>query len=72
MRALGIVLIIAGILMMVFRNVSFTNEKKLVDVGPVEINQKETKKVGWPLYAGAVTTIAGVIVLVAAGKKRYA
>lgn len=69
MRTLGIVLIVIGILMMIFRGFSFTREKEIVDVGPIEINKKDKETVGWPLYAGIVATVAGVIILIAAKKK---
>ena len=69
MKAFGIVLIIAGILMMVFREVSFTQEKKVVDAGPIQINRKEDKTIGWPIYAGGIAVIAGVAVLLVSNKK---
>jgi len=69
MRPLGIILIIAGILLMIFRSVNSTQEKKVVDIGPLEINKKENKTVGWPLYAGGIAVAAGIIVLVAGKKK---
>jgi len=69
MKALGIVLIIAGILMLVFRGFNFTQEKKVVDIGPLEINKKEKKSVGWPVYAGGIAIAAGVVVLLAGNKK---
>ena len=70
MKTFGIILIIVGILMLVFGNVSFTTHKKVADVGPVEINKKEKKTIAWPNYAGGIAVVAGVIVLVAAGKKK--
>ncbi len=69
MKILGIVLIAVGILMLVFRGFSFTQEKKVVDLGPLEVNKKEEKSVGWPVYAGAVAVVAGIVVLVAGNKK---
>lgn len=68
MKTLGIVLIAVGILMLIFRGFSFTKEKKVVDLGPVEINKKEKHNVGWPVYAGGFAIVAGVIVLVAGRK----
>jgi hypothetical protein len=70
MRTLGIILIIVGILMLVFGNVSFTTHKKVAEVGPVEINKNEKKTIDWPNYAGGVAIVAGIIVLVAGGKKK--
>jgi uncharacterized membrane protein len=69
MKSLAIVLIVAGVLMIVFRGFSVQTEKKVVDLGSVEINKKENKWVGWPTYAGALAIAAGAILLVA-GKKR--
>ncbi|MBI3883776.1 MAG: hypothetical protein HY305_06085 [Sphingobacteriales bacterium] len=63
MKPLGIILIVLGIVMFIFRGFSFTQEKKLVDIGPLEINKDEKKTIGWPIYAGAVAVIAGVVVL---------
>ncbi len=70
MKVLGIILIVAGMLMLVFGNVSFTKEKKVVDIGPLEINKKEKKTIAWPNYAGGITILAGVIVLIAGGNKK--
>ncbi len=69
MKALGIILIIAGILMLIFRGFSFTKEEKVIDVGPLEVNKKENKTIGWPLYAGGIAVAAGVIILIAGRKK---
>jgi hypothetical protein len=69
MKPLGIILIVAGILMLIFRGFSFTQEKKVVDIGPLEINKKEKQSVGWPLYAGGIAIAAGIVVLLAGNKK---
>lgn len=69
MKVLGIILIIAGIAMIVIRGFSVQTEKKVVDIGPLEINKKENKWIGWPTYAGGIVTIVGVV-LVISGKRR--
>jgi hypothetical protein len=69
MRTVGIVLIIAGIVMLVVRGFSVTTEEKVVDVGPLEVNKKENKWIGWPVYAGGIAIVAGVIMVVADRKK---
>ncbi|HVX25525.1 MAG TPA: hypothetical protein VHB70_04245 [Parafilimonas sp.] len=70
MKAIGIVLIVIGIVMMVFRSFNFTSEKKVADIGPLKINKEENHTVNWPLYAGIVVTVAGVVVLVAGSKNK--
>lgn len=69
MRILGIILIAAGILMLVFKGFNYTQDKKIVDIGPLEINKQEKKTVNWPMYAGGIAVIAGVV-LVFAGKSK--
>ena len=69
MKNLGIVLIIVGILMCVFTSFSFTKEKKIVDIGPLEINKKENKTVGWPVFAGIGVGLFGVALLASDKKK---
>ena len=67
MKTLGIILIIAGIAMIIIRGFSVQTEKKVVDAGPIQINRKENKWIGWPTYAGAVVALIGVVVI-ATGK----
>jgi len=54
MKTFGIILIVAGIAMIIIKGFSVQTEKKVVDLGPVEINKKENKWIGWPTYAGAI------------------
>lgn len=68
MKAAGIVLVILGVLMCIFTTVDFTQEKKVVDLGPIQINKKEHKSLAWPVYAGVGVGVLG-IGLIIAGKK---
>ena len=70
MRVLGIVLIVVGILMFVFNGFNYQTEKKVVDIGPVEINKKENKHIGWPIYLGGIAVVAGIVVLVVGAKEK--
>ena len=69
MKTLGIVLIVVGIAMIVIKGFSVTTEKKVVDLGPLEVNKKENKWIGWPTYAGAAVAVIGVI-LIATDKRK--
>ncbi len=69
MKTFGIILIVVGIAMAVIRGFSVQTEKKVADIGPVEINKKENKWIGWPTYVGGVIAIIGVVI-VATDKKR--
>ncbi|MHA4806695.1 hypothetical protein ACX0G9_01245 [Flavitalea flava] len=69
MKTLGIIMIVVGIGMIVIRGFSVTTEKKVIDLGPVEVNKKENKWIGWPTYAGGIVALIGVVVLVSDKKK---
>ena len=69
MKALGIILIVVGILMFVFPKLTVTDKEKVADVGPVEINKKESHTLDWPSYAGGIAVVAGIVVLLASKRK---
>lgn len=69
MRTLGVILIVVGILMTVFLGFVFTTQKKVADVGPLEINKEQKHYVGWPVWTGGLAVAAGIIILVAGRKK---
>lgn len=71
MKTLGIILIIAGIVMMLVRGFFVQTDKEILDAGPIEITKKENRWIGWPTYVGAVVTVAG-IVMVMSGRRRGA
>jgi uncharacterized protein YjeT (DUF2065 family) len=69
MKALGIILIIVGILMFVFPKITFSHKEKVADVGPLEINKQEKHTVDWPTYAGGIAVVAGIVVLLVDRKR---
>jgi len=63
MKTLGLILIILGIVMILIRGFNIGVTKKVVDLGPVEINKKENKWIGWPTYAGGIIAAIGVVLV---------
>jgi drug/metabolite transporter (DMT)-like permease len=63
MKSFGIVLIVIGIVMMIIRGITVPTEKNIVDVGPIKIDKKENKWIGWPTYAGAVLAVVGAVLV---------
>lgn len=68
MKNLGIVLIVLGIVMMLITGFNFVTKKKVVDLGPVEINKEEKHPVQWSPIIGGILLVGGIVV-VAVGKK---
>ncbi|MEO6329802.1 MAG: hypothetical protein ABIO55_12765 [Ginsengibacter sp.] len=69
MKTAGWILIVLGIIMILVKGFMIPVEKKMVDVGPIEINKTGNKWVGWPTYAGGFIAVIGVVLVVANRKK---
>ncbi|MEP7231453.1 MAG: hypothetical protein ABI691_14430 [Ginsengibacter sp.] len=69
MKTAGWILIVIGIVMILVKGFSVPVKKKVVDLGPVEINKTESKWIGWPTYAGGLLAVIGVVLVVADRKK---
>ena len=63
------VLLVIGGIMMVFTGFNIVTKKKVVDLGPVEINKEEKTPIYWSPITGGILLAAGIVVLVA-GKRR--
>ena len=55
--------------MIVMRGLNIQTEKKVVDIGPLEVNKKENRYIGWPTYAGGVIAVIGIILVVTDRKR---
>ena len=69
-RIIGIVLIVAGLLGLVYQQFSFTKETHQAKIGPLELSVKEKETVNVPLWASLGAVGAGVVLLVTGGRKK--
>lgn len=69
MKILGIILIALGLVALATGGISWTRQKKVIDLGPIQATaeKKETLPLS-PVFGGAAL-IAGVALLVVGGKK---
>ena len=63
MKALGMVLIVCGVLALAYGGFSWTRKDKVVDVGPIEITTDKTEGVALPPIAGGIMLIGGLALL---------
>ena len=67
---IGILLIIVGVVGFALGGFSFTHEKKVVDMGPVQISHQQTKTVPIPPILSAIALVGGIgLVVVGATSK---
>jgi hypothetical protein len=68
MKMIGIVVLAAGILALVYGGFSYTRQTHDVKLGPVEFSVKEKERVNVPLWAGVALAVVGAGVLISGRK----
>jgi hypothetical protein len=63
LKIVGLVLILAGILGLVYRSFSYTKETHEAKIGPLELQLKEKETVNVPVWAGVGAIIVGAALL---------
>jgi hypothetical protein len=69
-KMLGIALLLAGVLALVYGGFSYTKETTAVKLGPIELTVKEKETVNVPLWAGIASIAIGGFLLAMGGKGR--
>ncbi|MBI4459846.1 MAG: DUF3185 domain-containing protein [Acidobacteria bacterium] len=67
MKILGIVLIVFGALMLAYQGITYTKNKTVIDLGPVEVQSEEKKTIPLPPIIGGLTLAGGIVLLIAGG-----
>jgi drug/metabolite transporter (DMT)-like permease len=68
-KILGIILIVAGILAIVYGSFTFTRETHETKIGPIELTVKDNETVEIPTWAGITLIVAGTILLILKGRR---
>lgn len=68
MRAIGVVLIVLGILGFVFGGISFTREEQVADLGPIDISAERQERIPVAPLASGVAVLAGIALVVAGSR----
>jgi hypothetical protein len=60
---LGIALVIIGIVALAYQGVTYTTQKKVVDIGPIQATKEEHHTIPLPPILGALALVGGIIVI---------
>jgi hypothetical protein len=61
---LGLVLLVAGLLMLAWPVISYTDRDEVADFGPIEIAVEERESISLPPILGGVAAAAGLVLLI--------
>ena len=67
--AIGIGLLVIGVVALVYQGITYTTREKVLEVGPVEVTKERRKTIPLPPVLGGIA-LAGGIVLVILGSRR--
>jgi hypothetical protein len=70
MKIAAIALIVVGVIALAYGGISYTREKKVLDIGPLEATTKTRETIPLPPVFGVVAIAGGVALLLAAGRRR--
>jgi uncharacterized membrane protein HdeD (DUF308 family) len=62
---IGIVLVVIGIIALAYQGITYTTQKKVLDIGPIHATKEENHTIPLPPIIGAIALVGGVLVLFA-------
>jgi len=69
-RVVGLVLVIIGLVSLLWGGISWTREKTIVDIGPIQARSQERETIPLPPIVGGLALVAGTILLVVRERSR--
>ncbi len=70
MKIIGILLIALGVIALIYGGITYTTHKKVIDMGPIQAEKKETHDVPLPPVLGVIAIVGGGALLVFGAKAR--
>jgi len=59
----ALVLLALGVLALAYQGFTYTTQKKVVDIGPIQATKSEHHTVPLPPVIGVIAVIAGIVIL---------
>ena len=70
MKLAAIVLIVIGVIALAYGGINYTRERKVIDIGPIEATATTRETIPLPPILGVAAIAGGVVMLLAAGRRR--
>ena len=67
-KTLGLIIIVLGAIMMAYTGFNYVTTEKVVDFGPIEINQQKNHRLQWPPVLGGLLLVGGIAIIVLSKK----
>jgi drug/metabolite transporter (DMT)-like permease len=60
---LGIALIVIGVVALAYQGLTYTTQKKVIDLGPIQATKEEHHTIPLPPILGVLALVGGVVVI---------
>jgi len=61
---LGIILVALGLFAMAYQGLTYTTQKKVVDIGPIQATKEQHHTIPLPPILGALALVGGIVVVI--------
>jgi hypothetical protein len=61
---LGITLAVLGLFALAYQGLTYTTQKKVVDIGPIQATKEEHDTIPLPPILGALALVGGIVVVI--------
>jgi uncharacterized membrane protein len=65
---LGIILVVLGIISFAYQGITYTTNKKVVDIGSVHATKEEHHTIPLPPILGGLALVGGIVLVIAGSK----
>jgi UDP-N-acetylmuramyl pentapeptide phosphotransferase/UDP-N-acetylglucosamine-1-phosphate transferase len=69
-RIAGLVLIVIGLIGLIWGGISWTDERTVVDLGPIEARTQERETIPISPIVGGVALVAGIVLMVVPSRRK--
>ncbi|HEY0875998.1 MAG TPA: hypothetical protein VGD94_21155 [Vicinamibacterales bacterium] len=69
-RIAGLVLIVIGLIGLLWGGISWTEERTVVDLGPIEARAQERETIPISPIVGGIALVAGIVLMVVPSRRR--
>jgi hypothetical protein len=61
---MALILLVLGIIALAYQGFTYTTQKKVIDVGPIQATKQEHHSIPLPPIVGAIALVGGLIMLI--------
>lgn len=66
----GILLIVLGVISLAYQGITYTRQRQVVKIGPIQATEKTKERIPLPPIVGGIALVGGVALVIAGSKSK--